>query len=582
METPPVETVAACSAVQGIPLITKFSELVTPPESCCSWWRPFWLLYTVLMSTIVAALLVALLPLIVLLTLFRRAWSCYACSRYHTQPSKLKIAVIGGGWSGLQCISRLRELGVRDITGFERNDALGGTWHPKLRYHSIQVHGAMWVTSFDCYPYNAADRDANDGKVLGAEAQNYVKRFATDKGIEALYQFNTKVVAVKYDSAQRTVAPKGETVAPKQPARLVVEALDGNRSESGPYDLVIYASQASEPNIPDIPGQAEFEGKILHSLDFKTAQFDEIVRSKAKVVVVGGSMAACDLALCFQRAGYETYDWVFRTPYLFWKYEAVFHNRSFLNALRGFSTVVGLLLSLVSQTLAGWMFWGSGLAVTYGKVHNNWCKFHFGVLCPQQRRDLSKITEEKRHRANPKRYYAGGLELDDGRKLAADYVLFGTGCQSGINKIALVKDGQPFDLDPEARMLNYFVVPTFPVFANSTSLWTTFGPVRAVNSADMAIYHLCVRETMTEEQMRRKASWQMGGSMNSTSGLLFQSTSFTLRVWVVMHLDLMAAGLVDFFDFMWHVIEIFSLSRQTALKFRILPQYRPQQHEHDD
>ncbi|CAE8631878.1 unnamed protein product [Polarella glacialis] len=289
METPPVETVAACSAVQGIPLITKFSELVTPPESCCSWWRPFWLLYTVLTSTIVAALLVALLPLIVLLTLFRRAWSCYACSRYHTQPSKLKIAVIGGGWSGLQSISRLRELGVRDITGFERNDALGGTWHPKLRYHSIQVHGAMWVTSFDCYPYNAADRDANDGKVLGAEAQNYVKRFATDKGIEALYQFNTKVVAVKYDSAQRTVAPKGEVVAPKQPARLVVEDLDGNRSESGPYDLVIYASQASEPNIPDIPGQAEFEGKILHSLDFKTAQFDEIVRSKAKVVVVGGS-----------------------------------------------------------------------------------------------------------------------------------------------------------------------------------------------------------------------------------------------------------------------------------------------------
>lgn len=578
MATP---TVAACPSDQGVPLITKFSGLGTPPESS-SWWRPFGLLYVVLMSTTVAALLVALLPLIVLLTLFRRAWSCWACSRYHTQPSELRIAVIGGGWSGLQIISRLQELGVRDITGFERNDALGGTWHPNLSYHSIQIHAPMWITSFDRYPYNAEDRDVNDGKVLGAEMQNYIKRFATDKGIDALYQFNTKVVAVKYDSDQRKQPAEGESMAPKQPARLVVEKLQGNRSEVGPFDFVIYASLASEPNIPNIPGQAEFEGKILHSLDFKTAQFEEIVRSKAKVVVVGGSKAACDLALCFQRAGYGAYDWVSRTPYLFLKYEAICHNRSFLNALRGFSTVVGVLLSLVSQTLAGWMFWGSGLAVTYGQAHNNWSKFHFGILCPQQRQDLAKIAEDKRHIGNPKRYFAGGIELDDGRKLTADYVLFGTGCQSGIDKIALVKDGQPFDLDPETRMLNYFVVPTFPVFANSTSLFTTFGPVRAVNSADMAIYHLCVRKTMTEEQMRQKASWQIGGSVKSMSGWLFNSSQSALRVWVVLHLDLIAAGLVDFFDFLWHVIEIFCLSRQTALTFRILPQYRPRRHEHND
>ena len=60
----------------------------------------------------------------------------------------------------------------------------------------------------------------------------------------------------------------------------------------------------------------------------------------------------------------------------------------------------------------------------------------------------------------------------------------------------------------------------------------------------MAVYHLCVRPPLTEEQMRRKASWQLGGSAD---GILFDSKGFFLRVWLTMHLDLMAAGLVDFF-----------------------------------
>ena len=44
-----------------------------------------------------------------------------------------------------------------------------------------------------------------------------------------------------------------------------------------------------------------------------------------------------------------------------------------------------------------------------------------------------------------------------------------------------------------------------------------------------------------------------------------------------MHLDLMAAGLVDFFDFVWHAVEIFCLGTQTALPLHILPRDRPPQ-----
>ena len=95
--------------------------------------------------------------------------------------------------------------------------------------------------------------------------------------------------------------------------------------------------------------------------------------------------------------------------------------------------------------------------------------------------------------------------------------------------------------------------------------------VRAVNSADMAIYHLCVRKKLSEAEMARKAARQLGRSPNAISGWLFQSYSFALRIGLVMHLDLIAAGLLDFFDFMWHAIQVFTLSEQDPLKLRILP-----------
>lgn len=455
-------------------------------------------------------------------------------------------------------MSRLKSLGVEHVTGYERYDAFGGTWHPKLRYHSIQIHGAMWITSFSKYPYSKVADDQN-GKVSGEEVEDYVKRFADDKGLNENYKLNSRVVHLKYESEART-------------AMLVIEDEKGLQREEGPFDFVIYASQASEPSIPNIPGSESFGGKILHSQQFKKDQFDEILRNEKKVVVVGGSKAGSDVALCFQRCGYQAFDWVYRSPYLFWKYELMFHNRSFVNMLRGFTTILALLWSLVSKTLAGWILWSSGLTVTHGNTpHNNWNKFHFGILCPTQRRDLAAIPTEKRIVGNPKGYFSGGLELDDGRKVKADYVIFGTGCQSGIDKLSFEKDGLPYTLHPDTNLLNHFIVPAIPVFANSTALWTTFGPVRACNSADLAIYHCCVRKKMTEKAMQLKASRQFCGGVNSLSGFLFQSKSFGLRKWVLMHLDLMLAGLVDFFDFLWHALQVFCLSEQDALKFRILP-----------
>ena len=85
---------------------------------------------------------------------------------------------------------------------------------------------------------------------------------------------------------------------------------------------------------------------------------------------------------------------------------------------------------------------------------------------------------------------------------------------------------------------------------------------------------VAIAETTSALPRVTKASWQLGGDLD---GILFTSKSFYLRVWLTLHLDLMAAGLLDFFDFVWHAVEIFCLGTQTALPFRVLPHGRPPQ-----
>ena len=50
--------------------------------------------------------------------------------RYYASPANQHIAMIGGGWSGLQGMAHLHELGMHNVKGFEQYDWWGGTWHP--------------------------------------------------------------------------------------------------------------------------------------------------------------------------------------------------------------------------------------------------------------------------------------------------------------------------------------------------------------------------------------------------------------------------------------------------------------------
>ena len=110
----------AVAAAESVLPITRFSQLGEPPEAV-GWWRPVGIVFVVIPAVLITVVVgAAALPLVLLFTLARRLYFCRVA--YHTHPKEVKIAIIGGGWSGCQSMARLKELGVAQVTGFERHD----------------------------------------------------------------------------------------------------------------------------------------------------------------------------------------------------------------------------------------------------------------------------------------------------------------------------------------------------------------------------------------------------------------------------------------------------------------------------
>lgn len=531
--------------------ITPYSQLGTPVERRRWWALAGWLLVAV-WTLLFYGILLALSPLIVAAIVGRRLWR--RTLRYRRRPEDLRIAIVGAGWSGLQCLQRFTQLGVSDVDVFERYDDIGGTWNPHLRYHGLQIHASMTVTSFDGFPYSE-DPDIQGGKVMAEEVERYIHRFAQARELLPHCQFNSRVDGLSYSSDDRT-----GTLS-------VTDTGTGDTRTSGPYDMVIWASMAAYGPIPHLAGSEAFRGKQMHTVQYSDAEFADLVREGKRVVVVGGGKAACDVVLGLRRAGYDNFTWVMRKPYLFYRFESLLHSATSTDKLRGLTYLATVLWTGVSRRLGALLHWSSGYLHTFGTPHTDFTHFHGGVLCPTQRRELRDIAYTV---GDPVRLTADSVVLADGRELEADEVIWATGNATGIDTLALTKDGKPFTLGAKAKLFNHFVVPDLPVLASSTALWTTFGPMRATNAAELTVYHLAVRPERSERQMRRAAHRQLSTNSILHSFIWAQNTCW-LQQWVAFHIDLVVQGITPVEAFFKHALEIFVLAKETPLRFNLLP-----------
>ena len=188
----------------------------------------------------------------------------------------MKVAVTGAGPAGLAFLKELKETGS-DAVCFEATHHVGGVF--ARPYDGARLTTSNLVTPFSNF------RDRREGRATvwdfdqyAAYLNDYTDRFELRQHI----RFDTRVTRIR---------PAGDDLS--EGLLVTVESSDGETTESHFDRVAICTGSQQDRAQPTWPGMNDFEGEILHALDFL-----QVERFKDKrVLVVGGGESGSDIAL---------------------------------------------------------------------------------------------------------------------------------------------------------------------------------------------------------------------------------------------------------------------------------------------
>lgn len=154
----------------------------------------------------------------------------------------MRVAIVGGGLSGIGATAMLRRAGIRDVVVFERADEVGGTWRDNTYPGcACDVPSALYSFSFAPNP--------SWGRLYArqAEIQAYARQVARDHGVDEHVVTGADVLGADWDEAAQRWRVR--TTHGDWTARALISA-------TGPW---------SEPVVPPLPGLDSFAGEVFHS-----------------------------------------------------------------------------------------------------------------------------------------------------------------------------------------------------------------------------------------------------------------------------------------------------------------------------
>ncbi|QZT64964.1 flavin-containing monooxygenase [Mycolicibacterium austroafricanum] len=160
-----------------------------------------------------------------------------------TVQQPLDAIVVGAGFGGIGSAIQLKKLGYHNLAILDREDDLGGVWHVN-RYPGLAVDIPSPTYSFWFEPNPHWSRMY----APGAEIKQYARDVADKYDVRRYMRFNTNVESARWDEDDKVwqvAVADGETLT----ARFLVTA----------------TGFLSQPCTPDIPGIADFAGKIVHT-----------------------------------------------------------------------------------------------------------------------------------------------------------------------------------------------------------------------------------------------------------------------------------------------------------------------------
>ncbi len=207
-----------------------------------------------------------------------------------------KVCIIGAGVSGLAAAKAFLARG-HHVTIFERSGDLGGVWEPARSYPDVQTQSPK-----DLYRYTDKAMPASYPEwPKGPQVYAYLADYARDYGINRMIRFNTAVLQMN----RRPDSRPGW--------RLDLRESDGHTTQEDFDFIAVCTGQFNEPRIISHPGKDTFEaqgGRILHSSQYN----DAAIAKGRKVVVLGGSKSATDIAVNAVNSGASDVTLVYRKP----------------------------------------------------------------------------------------------------------------------------------------------------------------------------------------------------------------------------------------------------------------------------
>ena len=180
-------------------------------------------------------------------------------------PHDVRVAIVGGGLSGIGAAAMLRRAGIGDVVVFERADEVGGTWRDNT-YPGCACDVPSALYSFSFAPNPAWGRLY----ARQPEIQDYARRVAHEHGVDEHVVTGADVLGADWDEAAQRWRIR--TTRGDWSARALISA-------TGPW---------SEPVIPPLPGLDAFGGTVFHSSRW---DHDHDLRGR-RVAVVGTGASA--------------------------------------------------------------------------------------------------------------------------------------------------------------------------------------------------------------------------------------------------------------------------------------------------
>ena len=207
-----------------------------------------------------------------------------------SKPAVLDVVVVGAGFAGMYMLHKLRSLGMSAVV-IEAGTEVGGTWYWN-RYPGARCDVPSMEYSYSFSDDLQQEWEWSEAMSAQPEILAYAKHVADRFDLRRDIRFETRVTAADFDESSDT---------------WVVSTDGGPNAAPTTYRArwcVMATGCLSVPNVPDLPGLADFEGEVYHTGDWPKVEPN--LAGKRVGIFGTGSSGVQAIPVLAERAGHLT------------------------------------------------------------------------------------------------------------------------------------------------------------------------------------------------------------------------------------------------------------------------------------